>query len=376
MNTRNLQKCRIAGVACLAVLLVYLAAGCQTVSTSGQSNPAQTGETKTGAVTFYGIVNRGQVQAVRLPFAVQISAWLVREGEQVADQRALLQLDLEPLRQKYRDLERQQKKLRGTAEVLQAQANWTGQRIAAVQAALQVDLEPGLDSLDKWYRATSRTRRSQYAAELRLFLTSLESLDLYGSLLTLTRDADQVEDLARPQLMRRQAELSRQLDEHRLESMHVRQLLLENQLDQQALDAELDPLTALLDGTWQTSLGRVDTKGRLLYSGGPVMVDTLPADRLTAFPADEPLMILAETAVHSLTIHVEEQLVPQVVPGAPVLISPLFDRTQAWTGVVAQVSAKADIINGETVVAVLVTTEADLPGAGYTVIAKVLPVNG
>ena len=188
MNTRNLQKCRIAGVACLAVLLVYLAAGCQTVSTSGQSNPAQTGETKPGAVTFYGIVNRGQVQAVRLPFAVQISAWLVREGEQVADQRALLQLDLEPLRQKYRDLERQQKKLRGTAEVLQAQANWTGQRIAAVQAALQVDLEPGLDSLDKWYRATSRTRRSQYAAELRLFLTSLESLDLYGSLLTLTRD--------------------------------------------------------------------------------------------------------------------------------------------------------------------------------------------
>jgi len=106
------------------------------------------------------------------------------------------------------------------------------------------------------------------------------------------------------------------------------------------------------------------------------MVDALPVDRPTAFAAGEPLMILAETAVHSLTIQVEEQLVPQVVPGAPVLISPLFDRTQAWTGVVAQVSEKADIINCETVVAVLVTTEADLPGAGYTVIAKVLPVNG
>jgi len=376
MNTRNLQKCRIAGLACLAVLLVWLAAGCEAQTEPGQTEPTSGSEPKPGAVTFYGTVNRGQAQVVTLPLAVQVNTWLVSEGERIEDQGALLQLDLEPLRQKYRDLERQQKKLRGTAEVLQAQANWTGQRIAAVQAALQVDLEPGLDSLDKWYRATSRTRRSQYAAELRLFLTSLESLDLYGSLLTLTRDTGQVEDLARPQLMRRQAELSRQLDEHRLESMHLRQQLLENQLDQQALDAQLDPLTALLDGTWQTSLGRVDTKGRLLYSGDPVMVDALPVDRPTAFAAGEPLMILAETAVHSLTIQVEEQLVPQVVPGAPVLISPLFDRTQAWTGVVAQVSEKADIINCETVVAVLVTTEADLPGAGYTVIAKVLPVNG
>lgn len=106
------------------------------------------------------------------------------------------------------------------------------------------------------------------------------------------------------------------------------------------------------------------------------MVDAMPADWPAAFSSGEPLLLLAEAAVHSLTIQVEEQLVTQVVPGAPVLISPLYDRTLAWTGVVAQVSAKADIINGETVVPVLVTTEADLPGPGYTVIAKVLPVNG
>ena len=376
MMTHKQKICRIGVLACLAVLLVWLAVGCQTQADPGQAEPTPGGEPKPGAVTFYGTVNRGQVQAVSLPFAVQVNAWLVREGERIEDQRPLLQLDLDPLRQQADDLERQRQTLRGAAGVLQAQADWTDQRSMAVQEALKVDLEPGLANLEKWYRATSRTRRSQYAAELRLFLDGLESLDLYGSLLALTRDADQVADLARPILMRRQADLSRQCDEYRLAHMNLQQQLLENRLAQQAVDTELEQLAALLDGSWRTSFGRIDDKGRLLYSGEPRMVDAMPADWPAAFSSGEPLLLLAEAAVHSLTIQVEEQLVTQVVPGAPVLISPLYDRTLAWTGVVAQVSAKADIINGETVVPVLVTTEADLPGPGYTVIAKVLPVNG
>lgn len=363
------RKRGIAAVLLAALLLTGCHASQPTSQPTGQTEaPGPT------AITLFGSTVASRQQHLALPCDALFIEWLARDGQRLAPDDAVFQIDrAQWVRQSDQQMRRQQV-MSANLTVLQNQIDQFNLRIERWQASSQADLESGLSILENLIRTTSQTRRNSYESAFFDFLSSIGGLSLHQTLVNLTRDSAQVKNLARPILVQWLVDLKAAIDETNFQKKVLQQQLL-------AAQAELDEITvqqAILDnwlaGKNQQNLGYLDREGRFIYTGSACLLERGAVQDGVVLPAGQPVAAFTGLPVSMVSIPVDEQLIPQVAIGATVQISPLYDRTVVWIGNVTFISEKAVIMNGETVIPVLVSTDEELPGPGYTVIAKILPV--
>jgi hypothetical protein len=197
---------------------------------------------------------------------------------------------------------------------------------------------------------------------------------LHQTLVNLTRDDAQVKNLARPILAQWIVDLQAAANEAILQQKALRQQLLSDQAELAEIDAQLAHLDDWLSGQTQQNLGYIDQAGCFVYTGDACVLERGAMQDGSILPAGQTAATFNALPVNMVSVPVDEQLIQHVAVHATVQISPLYDRTLVWIGRVTFISEKADIINGETVIPVLVSTDEVLPGPGYTVVAKILPV--
>lgn len=363
-------KTQVIAAVLFAVLLL---SGCQTSQTASQPT-GQTEESKPAAITLYGTTVASRQQHLILPCDAVFVTWLARDGQKLAPNDTVFAIDrAQWVRQSDQQKSRQQA-MAANLVVLQDQIDLFDLQVERWQQASQADLENGLTVLEKLVRTTSQTRRNSYELEFFAFLTAIDGLSLHQNLVNLTRDGAQVKNLARPILAQWFAELQTSADQAIMQAKVLQQQRLAGQAELTAIAGQLAVFEDWLSGEIQQDLGYLDKDGRFVYTGSACLLEQGVVQDGTILQAGQPVASFVSLPVSTVSVPVDEQLIPQVAIGATVQLSPLYDRTVVWIGRVTFISEKAVIINGETVIPVLVSTDDELPGPGYTIIAKILPV--
>jgi hypothetical protein len=361
--------------AILVVSSLIVPTGC-TPSPQGDTTPTSTAtESSRTAITVFGTTVCPHIVQLTLPTDIRISRWLARSGQVLDAGDPIFQLDLELLR--HTEQAMQQRRLVLADSILtqnlrieqgQADLSW-------LQSAAQADLDEGLRILYDLALASSRRRKSPLEAELLAYLEALGGLSQYGTLVGLTQDAAAVTDRAKPLL--RQLTLARAAEARALmlELTIWRQQLLVLQTELADLDREATSLADFRQGERQGSLGTLDADG-VFRAGSAWLLDAPLSSPGLLIPSGTRIAGLAELPLHIAVFQVEEQLTADLAVGDRVQISPLSDRTVVWIGSIVFIPGKADIINGETVLAVHVQVDEELPAPGLTLVGKILPSVG
>ena len=355
------------------MLIALLLSGCQTGQTESQST-SQMEASGPKAVTLFGTTIASRQQILTLPCEARFIEWIAQDGQRLAPEDTVFQIDRAQWMRQQDQQKIRQRAMTENLAVLQSRIDQLDVQIEQWQTASQVNLEDGLTILEKLVRTTSRTRRNSYESELYAFLTSIRGLSLHQNLVTLTRDGAQVKNLARPILAQWIADLLASANEAMLQQKALRQQILSGQAELAEIAGQLALVDDWLAGKAQQNLGYLDKEGRFIYTGDACLLERGVIQDGTLLLAGHPVAIFTCLPVNRVSIPVDEQLIPQVAIDATVQLSPLYDRTMVWIGRVTFISEKTVIINGETVIPVLVSTDDSLPGPGYTVIAKILPV--
>lgn len=357
----------------LMLLTALLLSGCQARQTASQPN-GQTEAPGPTAITLFGTTVASRQQHLILPCNAVFITWLARDGQKLAPGDPVFRIDRAQWTRHADQQKIRQQAIITNLAVLQDQIDQLSLLVEQKQMASQADLESGLAILEKLVRATSQARRNSYEAELFTFLAVIDGLSLHQNLVSLTRDGAQVKNLARPILTQWVADLQAAADQAMLQAKVLHQQRLTGQAEMAETASQLAILEDWLSGETQQTLGYLDKEGCFIYTGSACLLERGAIQDGNVLQAGQPVAVFTGLPVSTVSVPVDEQLITQVALGATVQLSPLYDRTVVWVGRVTFISEKAVIINGETVIPVLVLTDAVLPGPGYTVIAKILPV--
>ncbi len=360
------------GTALMIVLLAALllgSGGCDAQDTL----PSETRNTTTGMtyVTAFGVVQCADYLSLTLPWDVGVAAWYTVAGQAVPPQTDILKIDMDRLLSMRDRLNQDLAGQQAAKDSCRLQLDLAAQRISRLQAALQAfDLDHALDLLNRLAEAGTRAGRERREAELAAYLEKIDSLSQYPALTALITDKNRLTGKARPLLLQLRNDL-----QISLETQEIQQLDLQQKIH--AIEAELLLLTDkttiindICEGRKICGIGSFNSEGVLTSGDRPLLLSQRP-DSLTEIAAGSRLAEFAALDSVRLLINVEEQLISGVQEGAEVQISPLYDKSVVWLGTVLSVSDRAEVVNGETVIPVVVITDEPLPDPGYNVVVKI-----
>lgn len=359
----------------LILLLMAILPGCghtgrQTAETADDSAADPSAPS---AITAFGTVRCAERRALILPADLRLTCWLAVEGQALSPGDPVLQIDLRALSEAEASCALRIQAAEAALACIQARISKGEADLAVLRQAAELDPEDGLAILEQLARAQTRTGKDRQENALLDYLSQAGSLPLYAQLANLAADARNVRDNARPILLQMIAGRAAEAGNLAIEQEDRLRQLLECQAGLGNLQQEQAALLKIRRGDLISDLGAFNSDGQLICRSRAWLLDATVPGPGEFCPGGAAIAWFCSLPARTALIQVDEQLITGVQPGATVQLSPLYDKTTIWLGTVSFISAKAVIINGETVIPVLVSTDEDLPGPGYTLAARILP---
>lgn len=103
------------------------------------------------------------------------------------------------------------------------------------------------------------------------------------------------------------------------------------------------------------------------------LVDNIIIEPYGTVPSGQPILQLIRMDSLEVVCYVEEQLIQKIHTGSMVRLALYSDNTVIEIGTVGYISQKAVVLNGETVIEVIVDYDGDSFLPGYNIVAKITP---
>ncbi len=355
--------------------------GC-TGNAGESAQPVQAPEKGT-FLTCFGTVHWKESQVLSFPFDLPIRGIEVRNGQIVSPQEILFHIDYDELIAQKAGLENTLKSLQFMKSSYKNElALWENQEDDPESAepdpysvrSAQVDLESAqnkLEDLNAEYLALAAMYEKYPSLYSPLEMkTGLEAASVK------LRDQELAVEKCRINLEKVQDSDDQTPDgEHaRIQAQRDLKSAQILQTDAEILHAEknADILKAIVAGQIYQNVKFIEN-GDVCITESGYLIDDIYAAPNRAVPANEPVMSLVSMDSLEVVCYAEEQLAKDIRVGDHAQLSLYSDSTAVALGAVAFISQKAIIVNGETVVEVVI----DYDGAdflpGYNVVAKITP---
>jgi multidrug resistance efflux pump len=379
---RNGAPVRFAAKIMILVLCALWASalgGCTDNPDEGAA-PAQAAEKNT-FTTCFGTVNWRESQALSFPFDIHIRGIEARNGQIVSAGDILFHVDYDELTAQKAALENALESLQFVKDgyeaertLLQSQADRlknAGPDPYSVRSA-QIDLEDAQNRLDDL--------NAEYTALVELYDTypslypALEMRNNLEAAAIKLRDQESVVKKCRLSLEKAQDNRTVGEEIARIRAQTGAKSAQIIQTDSEIPHAEknVNTIKAIIAGQAYKNSKLIEN-GAVCIADNGYLIDNIYAAPNSVVRANEPVLNLVSLDSLEAVCYVEEQLVKNIRTGDAAQLSLYSDSTVIELGTVAFISRKAIVLNGETVVEVIIDYEGDNFLPGYNVVARITP---
>lgn len=330
---------------------------------------------KSSVITCFGTVGWRESRTLQLPFDVQLLRVEARNGQLISKQDVLFYIDYDEVLAQKTSLENQ---LRG----LLATKNSYESDMTALQAQLMT-YQDGVTNFDghqvmEQLRTIAKNKgsTSKYNAARLTLLEGLRRfglLDHYDPLLSYATAKDKFYyEKANPLLERIDQNFDTQLLQTQAQVNEKSSQLIQTDAEILRAQTDVDSINEFLAAQGYKNLN-LSENGAVTIAEEGYMVDTIIVGPHDFVRANEPILSMINMDSMEIVCYVEEQLVRDIQVGNTVQLSLYSNSAVVEIGSVVYVSQKAILLNGETVVEVVMGYDGDAFLPGYNIVARIAP---